>query len=71
MSPTEHICRLAADFHGSGKPMVQLVRESGIGNPATELTAAAALPVLEQDPSLIESWLLWSMNKRTSSGWYF
>jgi hypothetical protein len=51
--------------------MAQLVHESGIGNPAINFAIADALPVLERDPSLIESWLLWSTNKRVSSGWSF
>jgi hypothetical protein len=26
--------------------------------------------VLRADPALIDGWLLWSKNKRVSSGWY-
>ena len=70
-TPVEAICRLPASFYAGKKPFTQLVRESGITDPASGATAGALASVLRADPALINGWLLWSQNKRVSSGWYF
>jgi hypothetical protein len=70
-TPVEAICRLPASFYAGKKSFAQLVRESGITDPSSGATAEALASVLRADPGLIDGWLLWSQNKRVSSGWYF
>ena len=50
---------------------IELVRDVGIWRHRRELTRDAIASALRAHPELIDSWLLWSMNKRTGSGWYF
>jgi hypothetical protein len=70
-TPVEAICRLPASFYAGNKSFTQLVRESGITDPTSGATAEALASALRADPALIDGWLLWSQNKRVSSGWYF
>jgi hypothetical protein len=68
----ERVCRLPVDFYGGGsRSMVQLVRDSGVKKHPEKLTLDAVRGWIAAHPELIESWLLWSANKRVPSGWYF
>ena len=64
-----NICRLPAAFSAGDQSFVQLVRMSGISK--SSLNSALLRDILATDQSLVEGWLLWSANKRVSSGWYF
>ena len=71
-TPLAAVCSIASSFYAAtGKSFIQLVRESGVEDCGAAFTSDALIPLLQADPALIEGWLLWSMNKRTSSGWYF
>ena len=70
-TPAEAVCRLPASFYAGEKSFTQLVRESGIADPASGASADALASVLRAEPALIDGWLLWSQDKRVSSGWYF
>jgi hypothetical protein len=67
----ERICRLPVDFYGGSKSMSQLVAETGISACLALLTVGNIREYLTVHPDLIEQWLLWSANKRVTSGWYF
>jgi hypothetical protein len=65
------VCRIPSAFYGGRKSFVAVVRDTGVHPQRAALNAEALTPILRSDPSLIEGWLRWSMNKRVSSGWYF
>jgi hypothetical protein len=67
----ERLCRLPADFYSGSKSMLQLIAESGIDASPEALTVTTVLAYIADHPDLINQWLLWSANKRVSSGWYF
>jgi len=65
------ICGLPAQFKAHGTVSVlQLVDESGYRANPGSLTADAVSVYLREHPELIEAWLAYSEDKRTSSGWY-
>ena len=71
-APLAAVCSIASSFYAEGgKSFIQLVRKSGVADLGATFTTNALVPLLEGNSDLIESWLLWSMNKRVSSGWYF
>lgn len=70
-SAVEPLCRLPADFYSDSKSVLQLITESGVDACPAELTVGTILAYITDDPELIDQWLLWSANKRVSSGWYF
>jgi hypothetical protein len=50
---------------------IALVQRSGyLENPA-EFTRESVLGVLRANPSLIEDWMIWSQDQRTSPAWAF
>jgi hypothetical protein len=64
------ICAVPRDFRaGAGSP-VQLVRQSGYRDIRETITATEIRKQLIDDPSLIDDWKNWSLDKRTSEGWY-
>lgn len=68
----ERICRLPANFYSIGsKSIVQLISESGIDECPSALSVPNISAYFTTHPELVQSWLLWSANKRVSSGWYF
>jgi len=66
------ICRIAKEYKSpaSNRSMLALLQESGYSreNPPSEAEIAACLRL---HTDLVESWLLDSVDKRASSGWYF
>jgi hypothetical protein len=71
-TPLAAVCSIATSFYAEGgKSFIELVRASGVADLGATFTTNALVPLLEANPSLIEGWLLWSMIKRVSSGWYF
>lgn len=74
MSPesvVENLCRIPIAFHGGMKSAIQLVAESGIDQCESALSVDAVAQHLARCPYLIEEWIRWSDDKRTSGGWYF
>ena len=63
------VCLAPSAFYRGGISFAQLLRDSG--GSKSSLSKQAIVQILEVEPSLIDDWLLWSMNKRVSSGWYF
>lgn len=65
------ICAIPALFKALGNVSVaELVERSGYRVAAAELTVDAISSYLRERPDLIEAWLGYSEDKRTSSGWY-
>jgi len=67
----ERLCNLPNAFRGGMKSSVQLVAESGIAQCESALSVDAVAQHLGKHPELIEEWLRWSDDKRSSDGWYF
>jgi hypothetical protein len=67
----EHLCRLPIDFYGGSKSILQLINASGFAQNPSVLSASSISRYLAHHPEIIEAWILWSDNKRASSGWYF
>ena len=68
-SPLEHICHLPLTFQKKGISPAQIVSDSRIN--VDSLTTRSISDVLKLTPSLVESWLKWSEEKRVPHGWYF
>lgn len=67
----ERVCRLPGEFYGGTRSMSQLLEESGVTSCMALLTVSNIKGYFTAYPDLIEQWLLWSANKRVTSGWYF
>jgi hypothetical protein len=71
MDVVARICELPVQFKVRRTvSVVQLVNESGYLVAPAALTADAVSMYLRDHPELIEAWLAYSQDKRTSSGWY-
>ena len=70
MDTTSAICTLPIRFRAGNVSAAQLVLESGLVENPKALTRVAVASFLAARPDVMESWLLWSQDKRTSSGWY-
>ena len=68
-----NVCMLAHRYKrvGNDKSPVELLRESGYLALPSAATEQRILRYLQANKWLIESWQLWSLDKRTSAGWYF
>jgi hypothetical protein len=65
------ICSMPNDFIASGnKSMIQLLMESGYKNYKKNIAKDEIQNFLETHPALIDSWEMYSLDKRCSSGWY-
>jgi hypothetical protein len=69
VTPLDRICRLPTDFHRGSKSAHQLVHEAGIER--SSLSAASVASVLRSNPTLVDEWLRWSEDQRSTSGYYF
>ena len=63
------ICRIPADFRKGSKSFHELVHDTGIERRA--LTAASVTSVLLSNPDLVEDWLSWSEDQRSTPSYYF
>ena len=68
---TERIISIPIAFGRSQRSPLSLLAESGYLDLSDAVTAEALANALRNHPSLINDWLHWSENKRSSSGWYF
>lgn len=71
MDVVAKICALPLEFKARGTvSVVQLIDESGYRSTRAALTVEAVWAYLGGRPDLIDAWLAYSEDKRTSSGWY-
>ena len=66
----EAICRIPVTLKTMDSSVSELVRNSGYLESRGALTSEALVPYLREHPELIDAWLGYSSDKRTSSGWY-
>ncbi len=65
------ICSLPRDFSISrNKSIIQLLKEAGYFGHEDSVTKDNIMEFLVSNPGLIEDWETYSLNKRTSTGWY-
>ena len=65
------VCNIPSEFHRRGDTSVfQLVQESGYAHADTSSLRCAVQQQLRTHPILIDDWLAYCADKRTSSGWY-
>ncbi|HUJ80048.1 MAG TPA: hypothetical protein VLY45_07020 [Nitrospiria bacterium] len=67
----KNICRLPEDFKQSPTSSITLIQQSGYSENPKALSHESVLGYLRSHPFLLDSWLMWSEDKRTSGGWYF
>jgi hypothetical protein len=68
----ERVCRLPRDFRLLGtKSVVQLAEEIGLPARRDCVTASAVQSRLQAQPELVDDWLRWSADRRSSPAWYF
>lgn len=68
----ERVCLIPSTLRESGnRSVTDLVRDAGAAEQAETLTADRLERFLLDNRPVIEDWLSYSENKRTSSGWYF
>jgi spore coat polysaccharide biosynthesis protein SpsF (cytidylyltransferase family) len=68
----EAVARLPRTFLSRGDLSAYgLLEQSGYFDRHAEVTSHLLLEVLSGDSLLVDDWLAFSENKRTSSGWYF
>lgn len=73
LDPTDcftRICRIPAEFRGGGKPLLEVVRASGFPEIRGQFPARDLAEYLRAHPSLVDRWVRFSEDKRTSTGWY-
>ena len=63
-------CRIPVDAVAQNKSVVDLIERSGFRGHQAEVTVRGIEAYLESHQELIDPWLLWSEDQRTSSGWY-
>lgn len=67
----ERVCRIPADLRQvRTKSVIQLAEEIGLPEYRRCITSSAVKSQLIAQPELVDDWLQWSGDKRTSSGWY-
>lgn len=68
----EAIVYLPNKFYNlENKSMYALLKETGYFEIFNKVTEGDIYNALNQHPSLVNEWMIWSENKQTSSGWYF
>jgi hypothetical protein len=66
------VCGIPIAFRQvGGKSLHQLIAESGYWEMSGQLSAVSIESFLRQSPELVDDWLRYSEDKRTSGGWYF
>lgn len=67
MTKIERVCAIAREFRD--RSLREAINASGYREIRPELTIPALQDVLENNPDLVEDWLRYSEDKRTSGGW--
>lgn len=70
MDVVAHICELLGDRGRRRVPLLQLVNESGYRESPELLNVDSTASYLSEHEELIDPWLGYSLDKRTSRGWY-
>tara|TARA_R100000027_G_scaffold11508_3_gene8211 strand:+ start:1830 stop:2201 length:372 start_codon:yes stop_codon:yes gene_type:complete len=63
-------CDLARDYYGENKSPRELIGASGYINLADEITVEEIEEYISEHPESRKKWISYSMDKRTSTGWY-
>ncbi len=72
MAEVERICHIARDFRRPGAESLRaLIEASSYRAVRPELDVARIERVVDSDPRLVDDWLGFSEDKRTSGGWAF
>ncbi len=66
----EALCRIPLALKAEGRSVLELVQATGYLDSPTPLSSDALAAYLREHPELIDAWLGYSSDKRTSSGWY-
>jgi hypothetical protein len=68
----ERVCYIARDFRRPGAPSLEALLEASCYRAVRgDLDVAQLEAVVESEPQLVEDWLRYSEDKRTSGGWAF
>lgn len=65
------ICELPITYEQHNKSPIQILKKIEIGTIIHSIKIEDIRECLERNTDLLNSWLLYSLNKRTSEGWYF
>lgn len=66
------ICILSEQFERvKNKSLIQLLKDAGFRGSKVTISIEDIKNYLKNNTGLVESWLLYSMNKRINEGWYF
>lgn len=60
----------ATSFRGEGLSLRDAINRSGYRDIRPTLDWQDLLPYIQQQPELVEQWVMYSEDKRTSGGWY-
>ncbi len=66
----EAVCSMAKDHKQKGYSMAELIEESGYRTIFNEVTEQTIESFLRTQPDLIDSWLIYSMDQRSTPSWY-
>ena len=64
------VCRLPLDFRRGNVSANDLVRRSGYLAARNEVTVERIAAYLASDPDLVDAWLMWSEDNRSTPAWY-
>ncbi|TGE18565.1 hypothetical protein [Hymenobacter elongatus] len=67
----ESAVNLPSDFHLKNISAFTLLQESNYFESYNKIHEESIISKLNSNPSLVDQWLQWSEDQRTSSGWYF
>jgi len=65
------MANLPMAFRAGYESAIGITRQSGFLEGRDGITVPLIAAYLAGHPALVEMWKLWSMDKRTTSGWYF
>ncbi len=64
------VCRIPIDFYADDVSTLALVRGSGYEAARSELTVDHLVDHFSTHPELVDAWLAWSEDNRSSPAWY-
>jgi hypothetical protein len=66
----ERLCAVPVERRVSGRSLVDIVRESGYSELRREFGSRDLAAYLRVRPDVVATWVAYSQDKRTSTGWY-
>lgn len=66
----KEICQIPIKFKTENKSIYDLLKEIGYFENSDSVTIESIEDYLNKNKSIIEDWINYSLDKRTSSGWY-